>query len=201
MAFIRSLIIVVVSALALVSCGVASLPAGQPAQPAVAPVPTAGMAVGAPALERGSGAAPEPAPSQDIPASDRLIIKNASISLEVVNVGEAEAAIRQTATRLGGFVVSTTTYGTGDAMMSTIVFRVPAERFEEALSGVEGLAKKVLSRNISGEDVTEEYVDLESRLRNLEATRDRLFRPVAACHQCRRCAAREPGVERCAGAD
>jgi hypothetical protein len=175
-ASIRFLIIVVVSALALVSCGVASIPAGQPAQPALAPMPTAAPAAGAPALERGSGAAPDQqAPSQDIPASDRLIIKNASISLEVVNVGEAEAAIRQTAARLGGFVVSTTTYGTGDAMMSTIVFRVPAARFDEALSGVEGLAKKVLSRNISGEDVTEEYVDLESRLRNLEATRDRLF--------------------------
>jgi hypothetical protein len=154
MASLRFLILVVVSALALVSCGVVSIPAGQPSQPALAPMPTAAPAVGAPALERSSGAAPDQqAPSQDIPASDRLIIKNASISLEVVNVGEAEAAIRQTAARLGGFVVSTTTYGTGDAMMSTIVFRVPVARFDEALSGVEGLAKKVLSRNISGEDV------------------------------------------------
>lgn len=176
MASIRFLFIVVVLALTLVSCGVAALPASQPAQPEFVPIPTAAPAVGAPALERGSGAAPDQqAPLPDIPASERLIIKNASLSLEVANVSEAEASIRQTAARLGGFVVSTTTYGFGDSMQSTIVFRVPAERFEEALSGVEGLAKKVLSRNISGEDVTEEYVDLESRLRNLEATRDRLF--------------------------
>ncbi len=59
MASIRFLIIVVVSALALVSCGVASIPAGQPAQPALAPMPTAAPAAGAPALERGSGAAPD----------------------------------------------------------------------------------------------------------------------------------------------
>ncbi|MGC9040960.1 MAG: DUF4349 domain-containing protein, partial [Roseiflexus sp.] len=108
------------------------------------------------------------------PVSERLVIKNASLTLEVVSVADAEAAIRQKAEQLGGFVVSVQTYGSGDSMQSTIVFRVPAARFEEALSGVEGLAKKVLSRSVSGDDVTEEYVDLESRLRNLEATRDRL---------------------------
>ncbi len=176
MAFIRYLIIVVVSALALVSCGVVSLPASRPAQPEFVPMPTAAPAAGVPALESGGGAAPDQqAPSQDIPASDRLIVKSASISVEVANVSEAEAAIRQLAARLDGFVVSTETYGTGDEMRSTIVFRVPAARFEEALGGVELLARKMLSRSISGEDVTEEYVDLEARLRNLEATRNRLL--------------------------
>ena len=56
-----------------------------------------------------------------------------------------------------------------------ITFRVPSNRFEDALNGVQGMAKKVLSRSLGGEDVTAEYVDLESRMRNLEATRDRLL--------------------------
>ncbi|GIW01327.1 DUF4349 domain-containing protein [Roseiflexus sp.] len=175
MASIRLLIIVIVSAVMLVSCSVASVPAGSPAQPELAAIPTmapAAPAMGAPALERGSGAAPD---QQLPPVSERLVIKNASLTLEVVRVADAEASIRQKAEQLGGFVVSVQTYGSGDSMQSTIVFRVPAARFEEALSGVEGLAKKVLSRSVSGDDVTEEYVDLESRLRNLEATRDRLL--------------------------
>jgi hypothetical protein len=64
-------------------------------------------------------------------------------------------------------------------MTSVVTFRVPAERFEEALSGVEGLARRVLARSVSGQDVTEEFVDLSSRLRNLEATRDRLLELLA----------------------
>src|SRR5262249_38833606 len=47
-------------------------------------------------------------------------------------------------------------------------------RFDQALSGVQGLAKKVLARTVGGDDVTEEFIDLDSRLKNLEATRDRL---------------------------
>lgn len=173
MASIRLLITVIVAAMVLVSCGTAAVPASAPAQPEFMAAPTAGAPIaGAPALERGSGVAPD---QQMPPVSERLVIKNASLSLEVASVTEAETSIRQKAEQLGGFVVSVQTYGSGDSMRSTIVFRVPAARFEEALSGVEGLARKVLSRSVGGDDVTEEYVDLESRLRNLEATRDRLL--------------------------
>ncbi|MEP7190843.1 MAG: DUF4349 domain-containing protein, partial [Roseiflexaceae bacterium] len=59
-------------------------------------------------------------------------------------------------------------------MSSHVIFRVPAEHFDQALSGAQGLAKKVLARTVGGDDVTEEFVDLEARLGNLEATRDRL---------------------------
>ncbi|MCS6841835.1 MAG: DUF4349 domain-containing protein [Roseiflexus sp.] len=175
MASVRLLIIGIVSALVLVSCGVVAAPANAPAQPELVAMPTvapAAPAVGAPSLERDGSVAPD---QRLPPFSERLVIKNASVSLEVASVTEAEAAIRQKAEQLGGFVVGVQTYGSGDSMQSTITFRVPAARFEEALSGVEGLARKVLSRSVSGDDVTEEYVDLESRLRNLEATRDRLL--------------------------
>lgn len=172
------LTLIAILALMLVACGGAS-------QPAMAPMPTAGpsMAAEAPAgpapLERGPAApsgnvAGGSESSQQAP-TQRLIVKNASIAMEVTSVTEAEAAIRAKAEQLGGFVVSVETLGTGDLQSSTITFKVPAQRFEEALSGVEGLATKVFSRSVSGEDVTEEYVDLESRLRNLEATRDRLL--------------------------
>lgn len=167
--------LIVVLALLLAACGGAAAPA--PTSMESAPLPAATMAPQAPAaLERGEDMAggEAPANSAQLPAQ-RLIIKNASVSLEVESVPQAEASIRAKAEQLGGFVVSVQTSGTEAYMTSTIVFRVPASRFEEALSGVEGLASKVLSRGVSGDDVTEEYVDLESRMRNLEATRDRLL--------------------------
>ena len=96
------------------------------------------------------------------------------LSLQVDSAREAEASVRAIVARLGGYVVKVQTSGSDEDLSSTITFRVPAARFDEALAGVQGLAKKVFSRTVTGDDVTEEFVDLDSRLKNLEATRDRL---------------------------
>lgn len=138
-------------------------------------------AVGAAAIEAAQTDKARRAPSASMPSDiQRLVIKTAQLSIEVENVTEAEARITARAQELGGYVVSVQTRGVDEAgRASTITFRVPAQRFEEALSDVEGLARKVFSRLISGDDVTEEFVDLESRLRNLEATRDRLLELLA----------------------
>lgn len=105
----------------------------------------------------------------------RLIIKNANLDLRVEDVTAAADQVSRIANEVQGFVVSSGTSGTEDRLTALITIRVPADRFEETLSRLEGLADRVLSRSVSGEDVTEEYVDLEARLRNLEATRDRLL--------------------------
>lgn len=110
-----------------------------------------------------------------VPNDQRLVIKNANLSLEVKSVSEAETLVRAKVQELGGYVVQIQTFGSGADMTSQITFRVPAEQFDNALNGVQGIANRVLSRTLSGDDVTEEYVDLESRLRNLEATRTRLL--------------------------
>ncbi|RRR75977.1 MAG: DUF4349 domain-containing protein [Candidatus Viridilinea halotolerans] len=122
---------------------------------------------------QGSSAPGEVAPSQ------RIVIKQAHITVQVPNVSEAEAILRTRAEQLGGFVVGVQTTGSDAAMASTITFRVRAEHFDEALSGIEGLAQRVISRNVSGEDVTEEFFDISARLRNLEQTRDRLAELLA----------------------
>lgn len=119
-------------------------------------------------------AASQAAQDVDTARVERMIIQHADLALEVEDLNNAEASIRAHVARLDGYIVKISTSGTDENQTTHITFRVPAQRFEEALSGVEGLAKKVRSRTISGDDVTEEFVDLESQLRNLEATRDRL---------------------------
>jgi hypothetical protein len=128
---------------------------------------------GAVALEQGNAApgAPAPASQQDL---QRLVIKTADLSLQVDSARDAEAALRGLVGQLGGYVVKVETSGIDENMSARVTFRVPADRFDEALTGAQGLAKKVLARTVGGDDVTEEFVDLESRLKNLEATRDRL---------------------------
>ncbi len=105
--------------------------------------------------------------------SERIVIKNANLSLVVDDPGISMTAIADLADSMGGFVVSSnlfqTTLANGvEVPRATITIRVPAERLGEALAQIEARATRVLSRNESGEDVTREYTDLQSRLRNLE---------------------------------
>jgi hypothetical protein len=173
-------ILLLALALVLVACGGAPASTSpsfseniQPADAgAAAPLPP-GEAT---ALESGGGAMPAAEPQQQAQQQfERLVIKTANLSLQVDSARDAETNVRGIVSKLGGYVVKVESTGADEYLSSTIVFRVPAERFDEALSGVQGLAKKVLGRTVSGDDVTEEFVDLSSRLKNLEATRDRLL--------------------------
>ena len=115
-------------------------------------------------------------------AVDRLVIKNASLSLVVKDPTEASAAIQALAEGLGGFVVSSNVYqasvdAAGNKLMqANLSIRVPADRLTEALTQIKRLAVsgEAESENITGEDVTAQYTDLESQLRNLEAAEAQL---------------------------
>jgi len=80
---------------------------------------------------------------------------------------------------MGGFVVSSnvwqTTLSNGAKVPhGNINFRVPAERFEEALDTIKAGAGEITSENVSGQDVTGDYTDLSSQLRNWEAAEKEL---------------------------
>jgi hypothetical protein len=113
-------------------------------------------------------------------SQDRLVIRNANLTLVVTDPTASVDAISKMAEEMGGFVVSSylyeSAYGEGDltATQGTITVRVPADRLDEALEAIKADAIEVRSENISGEDVTQQYVDLESRLRNLEAAEEQL---------------------------
>jgi hypothetical protein len=87
--------------------------------------------------------------------------------------GEEMSKIAQMAEAMGGFVVSSNLYQSMldsgvEVPRASITIRVPAERLTEAVGKIEADANSVLSKDESGEDVTQEYTDLQSRLRNLE---------------------------------
>jgi hypothetical protein len=111
---------------------------------------------------------------------DRMVIRNANLTLVVENPTASVDTISKLAEEMGGFVVSSylyqTAYGSGDltTTQGTLTIRVPAERLEEVLEAVKSTAIEVRSENISGEDITQQYVDLQSRLRNLEAAEAQL---------------------------
>ncbi len=113
-------------------------------------------------------------------ASERLVIKTASLTLIVKDTQASLQAITTLAAGLDGYVVSSNTYQTttdaqgNKVLQGTISLRVPVNRFDEALAQLRGLAVEVDNEAITGEDVTAQYTDLESQLRNLEAAEAQL---------------------------
>jgi hypothetical protein len=109
----------------------------------------------------------------------RMVIKNANLSIVVEEPGATIETISQLADDLGGFVVSSNLYQAYtdrglEVPQANITIRVPAEKLDQALDEIKSGAGQILSENISGQDVTQEYTDLESRLRNLERAEEQL---------------------------
>lgn len=104
-----------------------------------------------------------------IPSIGASVIKTADLRLEAPrgDFSQAVQAVENAAPRYGGFVLSTSLEDTSKSR-GTIVIRVPSEDFESALRDVKG-AGELLGENIAGKDVSQEFIDLEARINNLQA--------------------------------
>jgi hypothetical protein len=113
-----------------------------------------------------STAAPTTAPA-DEPARARspVLLYTATLTMAVFDVEPGLKAVEATARDLGGFLARQTN--------TAITVRVPAARFHEALGRLEKLGD-VTGRNIQAEDVTQEYLDLELRIKSARSVRERL---------------------------
>ncbi len=102
---------------------------------------------------------------------ERLIIRTGNMGLVVSDAEEAIADITHMVEQNGGWVVSANLYQYNEkAKSGEITVRVPASGFNSAMAALKEMAVEVQHENVSGQDVTEEFVDLEARLANLEAT-------------------------------
>jgi len=103
---------------------------------------------------------------------DRMVIKTAVISMVVKKVPEAIKNIEDFAVQNGGFVVNS---GVEENQYSgipsgNITIRIPSDKFDKGISNVKNNSLKIKSENVTGQDVTEQYVDLDAQLKNLQAT-------------------------------
>ena len=100
-------------------------------------------------------------------SAQRMVISTAEMRLEVGDVQKTHDQIGQIATGAGGFITeSSLSHGDG-VETGNVTVRVPAKQYQPTLARIAKLGK-VLEKQESGQDVTEEYVDLEARIRNLK---------------------------------
>lgn len=133
------------------------------------------------AVRQGAPAAPPQAsqPSAAISAQapwDRMIIRNASLAITVKDVENSLRAVRDIATAAGGWVAQSNTRFEGERQVANLTLQVPAPAFDSTVNEIRKLAIRVENENAATQDVTEEYTDLESQVRNLQATEASLLK-------------------------
>ena len=106
---------------------------------------------------------------------ERMIIWTGDASLIVKEAGESLEEVEAIAKELGGYVVNSSSWYQEEQLRARLTIRVPSGEFDAAMARLKDLAIRVENRNVSTQDVTEEYTDLDSQLRNLEATETELL--------------------------
>ena len=120
-----------------------------------------------------------PPPPESNTTIDKKIIKTAYISIEVENYLDERKLIDTSLKECNAYIVNENLQNTESQISNSINIKVPANQFDNLLDKLSKIAKKVDYQNIETKDVTEEYIDIETRLANsrkVEQTYLRLLR-------------------------
>ncbi len=97
--------------------------------------------------------------------TERKLIKNGSISFESRNVQKTKIEIEKICKELNAYISNESKNNFGDRLQYTQTIRIPANKFDELLFKIEPLAISIEDRTINTQDVTEEFIDVEARLK------------------------------------
>jgi hypothetical protein len=122
-------------------------------------------------------------------AVERKIIRNAEMTIETDTPNESQRTIGSIAEKHGGFVVISESKR-NDAVSQSValtvvnmVVRVPAQKFEATMEEIRGVGGHILHEKRAGQDVTEEYIDLEARIRTKRALETQFMEIMKQAHK------------------
>lgn len=154
---LRAVAVLALMALASLACS-AGAPAGQPISgDDLAPVP-------------GSGGTDDDGEQPSAVRDGAYIIRTGNLRLELTDLAPALNEAQALITGLGGYISGSEERNDTSAMYAVITYRIPVERWDQALAGLRTLGQRVISENTQAADVTAEVVDLDARLANLRST-------------------------------
>ena len=126
----------------------------------VVPVPAAGV--------------PEPGVDEDGQAigqrDDALIVRTGSMAIEVTDFDAALAKARTAIIGLGGYISGSQMATEGDQPYASVTYRIPSDRWDDAMTALKALGSKVLSEQTQAVEVTTAVIDLDARIENLRVT-------------------------------
>lgn len=104
-----------------------------------------------------------------------MIVRRAEMRIIAGDTTKVVDAVTKAAESAGGYVSDSSIWREGELLRAKLTLRVPSGKLTSTLASIRALAKRVDNETITSEDVSQEYVDLESRVRNLEATETELL--------------------------
>jgi hypothetical protein len=171
--------------------------AADPAQPTTATYSVANQSAGAshdnaPTFQKASEKQPS-IPQTDAEraaaiAAGRKIISNADLNLELNDPAEGQHKTARIAVAHGGFVVNSDVRHrdsedqTKPELTVNITVRVPSDQFDAAVDEIKGLSSRVRQDKITGQDVTEEFYDLEARIKAKRALEAQFMEIMKQAH-------------------
>lgn len=148
-------------------------------RPAATPIPAQPVSLRAPLPHEENAAYPyvgvDAAAVANAASTERMVVRTANLDLVVPDTEKALEETQAMARELGGYVVSVEAYQYQEGRKATVTFRVPSDKLDIALERLRAMATTVRRESVSGQDVTDQYVDLRSRLRHLEAKEKQLL--------------------------
>jgi len=182
----HSLFITMIATLILSACAAAATPAAPSMVESAAPPVLDGAPLAQPNTAPSDGfltnstRSPAAVPGQPQTQQQRVVLQTADLTLVVKDPQAKMLEIGALAQRLGGFVVSSNMGQSyvGDNVKvpeGTISIRVPAKDLDNALAEIKADVVEIQTENRTGQDVTDQYVDLQSQLKAKQAAADKLY--------------------------
>ena len=112
--------------------------------------------------------------------SNRLVIQNSDLSLLVADVTQVKNSILDYVGKNGGYMVEANVANPQDAPTATVTIRIPSDKLNQALAYFHELSVKVVSENLQGHDVTDQYVDIEANIATLTKTKQKFEEILAS---------------------
>ncbi|MEH7501693.1 DUF4349 domain-containing protein [Neobacillus drentensis] len=112
----------------------------------------------------------------NIKIQNQMVIYQADLQLQVKKFDQTVRILEDKVIKYGGYISESNVSKEGNEQVSgSIKIRIPQKHFQAFLHDAESQAAEVMQRSITGQDVTEEYVDLESRLKSKRVVEERLI--------------------------
>jgi flagellar basal body-associated protein FliL len=166
----RGGIVLILGAIALVAAacagaGASFAPLAGGGAPAAAPAGEQPAATAAAYDEAGTRARDGDAPLRD----EALVVKTGSLQLETKELGPTLLRARSIIVGLGGYISASEQASSETREVASVTYRIPADRWEDALDGLKRLGTKLVSEQTGAVEVTGQVIDLGARIENLRA--------------------------------